>query len=490
MTTPDLSGYVDLTIYDLSPQDIFQAALDDLQLRLPDYVAYEGNLDVLLLEELALEVAEASYALNRVPGALAEALFQLYGVYRYYGDAPRATVQFSMADALGHVVPAGTTLQLSIGDAFDPVTFITDGPIATAPGETLTQPIGVTATTATSDANGRAIGTVLTLVDALFFVDGVTLASPIIGGVDPEDTTTWLNRASAVLARLNMTLVLPTHFTSFALENPKVARATTIDNWQGGYNPPTQLAATPSGTGGTLTHGATYGFAVTATTAAGETLPCARVTAVIPGGADTGSVALTWSAPVSDGGPALTGYKIYRTTPNGTTLGLVSTVAAGTTSYTSTGSTTPGAAPPALNGTGRAAAGYVTTAVYGPDDYVTDVDKATLQASMNDAAQANLGVAVVDATITAVNVTATVVPAAGYAAATATADAATAVREYLATASWPWLATVRRNALIAALGSPASVAYVDALAAPAADVTLPGVGPLAAPGVVNVSAAT
>jgi hypothetical protein len=234
-------------------------------------------------------------------------------------------------------------------------------------------------------------------------------------------------------------------------------------------------------------HGATYGFAVTAVTAQGETLPCGTVNATIPGGADTGSVVLTWTAPaVQQGAGAVTGYKVYRTLPNGAVLGLVATLG-NVLTYTATGTVAPGAAPPIANGTGQALPGYVTVAVYGTNAAVSAAEKSALQATLSSQSQANLSVRVVDATINVVNVTVSVVAAVGSTAAQVTADVQAAVAAFLSIAEWTWATVVRRNELISVIGSLASVAYVDVLTAPAADVNLAGIAPLAVAGVVAVT---
>lgn len=69
---------------------------------------------------------------------------------------------------------------------------------------------------------------------------------------------------------------------------------------------PTNVVATPSGTGGTLAAG-TYYYKVTALDAYGQTLPSAEASAVTTGA--TSSVALTWTAVTG-----AVSYRIYRGT--------------------------------------------------------------------------------------------------------------------------------------------------------------------------------
>lgn len=239
MPSPDLTGYVDLAIYDLEPSTIVDRALLDAATKLPGWVPREGNTEVVLIEALALEVAELVYAINRVPAAVATILLRLFDVERSEGTPPVAEATFTLSDNAGHTVPAGTIVRLDLGGELGPVTFTTDVDLVVAPGN-VSGDVAITGTTNTDEANATAIGTPLDLVSSVFFVDAVELAAVVSSGTNPEDATAFLDRGIARLARLTTTLVLPEHFTAAALEEVDVARATTIDLYDG--------TGTPAGT--------------------------------------------------------------------------------------------------------------------------------------------------------------------------------------------------------------------------------------------------
>jgi uncharacterized phage protein gp47/JayE len=134
------------------------------------------------------------------------------------------------------------------------------------------------------------------------------------------------------------------------------------------------------------------------------------------------------------------------------------------------------------------AAGHVTVAVLAQDGaLVPAATKTDLEALLDSRAQANLAVHVVDPTITAVAVTVTVNALAGYDSATVTTNITALLDDYLNPDTWAWSGTVRRNELIARIDLAEGVDYVVTLDAPAADVALAGVAPLADLGTVTVT---
>ena len=92
MPSPDVRPYVDLTLLDVTPDQLAQAAIAVLAGQLPGWQPREGNVEVMLLEANAAITAELVAAVNRMPGAVLETLLRLFGADRSLGHPATATV--------------------------------------------------------------------------------------------------------------------------------------------------------------------------------------------------------------------------------------------------------------------------------------------------------------------------------------------------------------------------------------------------------------
>lgn len=236
MPSPDATQYVNLTIYDADTQAVFENALLNLQTFLPDWTPREGNTEVLLMESLALMVSESVVAINRLPDGIMEALMLLFGIERNNGSPPHATLTFNMVNSLGYTIPAGTEARLTLAGGLDPVDFATDIELVIAPGNT-SGSVAATGDRYTADANNVSPQD-LELLDSISYVETVHLDAIATNGTDPEDDQEYFTRGATRFSRLSETLVLPRHFTAYALEQTYVERATTLDNWDGSGGAP------------------------------------------------------------------------------------------------------------------------------------------------------------------------------------------------------------------------------------------------------------
>lgn len=382
MSSPDVSAYVDLALYDADPSTLVQRMILNAQQLLPGWTAEAGLPEIAIAESLALVVAELVFAVNRLPGATTQTLLQLFGITRGVGTAATATATFDIAGTAGATIPAATVLQVIAGS--QSYLFTVDADLVIASGSS-SGTASVTCSTNTAAVNGIAAGTGLTVLSQqLPLVNSVTFATAPAGGTDPETASAWLNRGATHLQGISSALAFPAQFTSAALDDTAdgVYRATTTSNWN----------------------------------------------------------------------PTLSG------------------------------------------GAGGDAEGCVTVSVMGQSgSMLTSTQKTNLQALLAANAVAGLAVYVEDPTVTAVNVTVTVWQSPGYTVSQVQANIAAQLvaprapttvgnppGANLSTDLWDFAdTTVRLNDLITVITQTPGVDYVVSLAAPAADVTLPGVAPLA-----------
>jgi uncharacterized phage protein gp47/JayE len=232
MPSPDVRPYIQLSLIDQNPQDVFESAIAELRANFPDWTPREGNMEVLLLEAMALQVAEAVFAINRLPSAITEVLLSLYDIVRDVGEAPTASIRFEMNGTQGYSIPAGVSVTLPLPSGLEPLTFITENELVIPPGQSVGVVDGI-GNRYTDEANDVQAETLLELQDSLIYVNYVRLDSDVYGGRQPETDIDYLSRAASRFQRLSSTLVLPSHFVSAALEDSRIERAFALDN----YNP-------------------------------------------------------------------------------------------------------------------------------------------------------------------------------------------------------------------------------------------------------------
>jgi hypothetical protein len=240
----DLGAYVDLRIFDVPSQELVDAMITMYGISNPGWVAREGNTEILLMEAIALAVAENVATINRLPGAVVEAILQLAGVTKDFGAPATVTATLTVADGLGYTIPTGTRFYLQLANGTT-VVFLAMAPdTQIAPGNT-SAIVNLISQINTAAANGVAAGARLVLADQLNMIQSIVLASTVAGGRDPETDPEWRDRGVARLQRLSDALVVPQQFNAFIDEDPRIGRVMTIDLWDGSVGSPTAPGTNP-----------------------------------------------------------------------------------------------------------------------------------------------------------------------------------------------------------------------------------------------------
>lgn len=227
-TSPDVSQYVDLSIFDADPADLAAQAQANHTIQFPDWIPTEGTAEVTLIEDLAVIASEMIFSINRLPGAIMATLLQLYNIFPLPGTFATATATVTFVDTQGYTIAAGTPFQIVLPSGV--YNFDTVGDATAAPGSQ-TVSVNLISEVSASAPNGTPIGTQLQQVVQTYNIDTIVLSSAISGGTDPETNTAWLNRGANKLQSISTTLVTPGDFEAAALENPLVFRAHASDLW-------------------------------------------------------------------------------------------------------------------------------------------------------------------------------------------------------------------------------------------------------------------
>lgn len=546
-TSPDVSPYLALDIYDRDPYQLVQRALQYMAVYLPNWVPRAANTEVALLEAMGMQVVELVYAINRLPAGILQVLLAAgFQIPQNFGQPCIATVTITLTDTLGHTIPQNTAFVLNVGSPTVPtIQLVTTSTTVVAAGSS-TATVNVQATTYTDQANGLASGAVLTILTQLPFLLSATLATSPINGQAPETGTQYVQRASATLQRLVSTLLRPQDFQTFAATQVAlgVFRALAINNYVPvGNLLTTNQADLESGTTGwaaganttissstTLAEHGTHSLLLTPTAAGNVSATTPTGTSGIPviagqqytvamgveaGASSTvrqGQVTIFWwqstgsasAVTASSAGTAVTdaigSWTQVSATANAPSDAAfmsitVTTLSAGSSSdlhYWDEGQIVVGTsttwALPVTSNTNQP--GNITVAVLGQNGApVTPTNEAALQVAMAAMSMVNLNVYVMDATVTYVPVTVSIQRLTTFTASQVQSAVTSAIQSYISANTWPWGATLKVAELTRVIDSVLGVDYIVSLSAPASDITLAGGAPLAQYGALSVTIA-
>ena len=287
-----MDSYIQLPIT-VDADALTQQILSNLASYFPGWVPREGNLEVALVEEIALLVAEAATAASDVPALIFESFGTLVNITPIVGNYEQIQVTWTLvspATGAGYQIPAGTIAGFYWQGAAYQFQTIQDYTIPNG-SSSLNLIMQSVATGSVYDLDALAtnssfstseylvLSTQDPLVSTILIISTPSTLPTLVRATDPESSSAYLNRLASELQLLAPRPITPTDYSSFSQNVSGVYRATTYD----GINPLTnQVTAansnltdqpsTPSGwTGiGDGTHNDTFALAGTAPTAYGQ----------------------------------------------------------------------------------------------------------------------------------------------------------------------------------------------------------------------------
>jgi hypothetical protein len=229
MLSPDVTPYVDLTVLDLDPVDVFNSAIDYARVALPDWTPTAGSIETVMLEAMAVESTDAIRAINRLPGAITEVMLKLFDIQRDAGSLASAEVIFNVLRSVNdRTIPSGTRMNYLAADGS--ILSLATVADVTVTAEAATAVATVRATIIGDTFNGLVPGTVMQTTSSIDWIQSVVLRTTVLGGAFAETNTQYFNRAMQRLGRLSSALVLPSHFGLYVTENfPEVLRCLPVN---------------------------------------------------------------------------------------------------------------------------------------------------------------------------------------------------------------------------------------------------------------------
>jgi hypothetical protein len=439
MASPDFSEYVDLTINDLQPEDIYENAVGYALKALPEFDPRPGTVEDAMLQAMSYISGLLLGGINRLPNGLMEGVLRLMGFTREEASFATGFVIFTSIDTDGLVIPAGTQVAFTEISATGTIqhVFSTDVEVTIASGNSVSAPVPVTAQSpgvkpVISDQDRMLI---LTASNKLF---QCVFSGNLVQGGAGESNDSYFARGVTYIGSLSSTLTTAKQITNYILTFYRsIFRATTEDLFKVDVADGIRIFESSGLIGASLNQDILTAF---------DNVPSA------------GDVVRIYGAtPTYFNG-------IFEIDSVGTSpdrvFYFVNTVGA-SSSESHTGdfkvefleSLSVGAS---------TSAGWVSSFVCRtggePVDFAT---KQNIQTDVEDKTVAGLQFRVFDALIANVSVSATISVQSGFIESDVLAAAEAALEEFLSPNTWDWGSIVRKNVLITRLAQVAGVYYVD-----------------------------
>jgi len=180
--SPDVKQYIDLTVFDSDPIAALNEILKAGKALLPTWNPQAGQIETVLAEAFAQRTTQVIAAVNRLPSATSEVLFQLFGITRNDGTKATGTITITFNDSISHTLPSGTQFlyrNTSSGTAY--LYELTADFTATSSGS-----VTVTAESVGSAFNQSANGQALNLLSTAAYFQSAVFTTDVIGGANSE----------------------------------------------------------------------------------------------------------------------------------------------------------------------------------------------------------------------------------------------------------------------------------------------------------------
>jgi hypothetical protein len=220
MASPDFREYIDLTVNDLQPIEIYNLARDYALVSLPDFNPRTGTVEDAMLEAMSFVAGLVTGAVNRIPNGLMEGVLRLMGFYRAEATFASGSVIFTSIDTNGLFIPSGTQVSFTETTADGVITHIyaTTSSVSIPEGESQSDPVQVAAIEA-GEKPVISDGSVLTILTPINRLFDATFEGAFVQGSNTETDESFFDRAVTYLGSLSRSLANAEQVSNFILSN-------------------------------------------------------------------------------------------------------------------------------------------------------------------------------------------------------------------------------------------------------------------------------
>lgn len=218
MASPDFKEYIDLTVNDIQPEEIYALAKEYAIAALPEFDPRTGTVEDAMLQSMSFVSGLVTASINRLPDSLIEGMLRLLGFSRQEATFATGAVIFSTIDDAGLTIPAGT--QVSYSEVLEDSTvvhiFETGLPATIDQGDSESAPVQIIA----SEVGVKPViadGDYLTILTPIGRLLDAQFTGALVQGEDSESDFSFFNRASTYFASLSSSLTTATQTTAYVL---------------------------------------------------------------------------------------------------------------------------------------------------------------------------------------------------------------------------------------------------------------------------------
>lgn len=216
------------------PAEIAAIGFDAMEALVPDWNRSRGDHSSQLIASCAQMMAPARDTAADVPTAILRYLGRwVDNVLPVDATSAQTTATVTALDADGYQIEDGTRFEIRTSGDTGQI-FLSVGTVTIAPGDTSTLAGEVVLVAEEKGAAGSGLpaDSVVVPVDALAWVDTVTLTALTTGGIDAETDDQYIARWVLLRSLSRTTPVLAEHFAATArLLVPGIGRALGVDNY-------------------------------------------------------------------------------------------------------------------------------------------------------------------------------------------------------------------------------------------------------------------